>query len=362
MKKFLLIGGLIFLLLMIMSASEKDKNKINNQAGGQKEPIKETTNGKYLWGIGYFPFNPVFSTADAMAKIKEASDIVYIQRHWMESQNPDQRDFFTTLKDDVSEARKKKLKVYIAFEILSPNRDKLELPSNLSGNFSSKVVQDAFVDMVTKIANEYEPEYFILNVEANTYKNFNPTDYQAFRSTYERAYNAVKSVNSKIKVGVSLVYSDFDNKDCIDSGDIARFRSEASDFTKLDIFAVSTYPMCYITPSKIPDDFLFKIGELSTKPLFISETGWVSKGIIFIGSESNQAKYVEALARSADYAEKNGKDIEAVNYVGLIDPSKEVCDAITTIYPSLSWYCNLSLINLNGEAKPAYIKLKALND
>lgn len=375
MKKYIFIGLVIFLLLAMMSGEDKNKKEsVSNSTGNEapkntkvEEPAEEQkdqptkeSDAEYLLGIGYFPFNPIFNTSDVMSKIKETAHIAYIQRHWQEDQNPDKKDFFSTLKNDVSEARKKNLKVYIAFEILSVNRDKLELPSNLSGNFSSPAVRNAYIDMITRVTKEYEPDYFILNVEANMYKYQNNSDYAAFKTLSEEAYSAIKKANSKTKVGVSLLYSDYNNKGCFEQSDLERLKNDASDFSKIDIFAVSTYPMCFITPSQLPDNFLFDVANISSKPLFISETGWVSSGLPPIGSESNQAGFIKALGRSADFTSDNNKKVEAINYVGLIDPPKQICDAITQIYPSLSWYCNLSLIDLKGNPKPAFVEMKNL--
>lgn len=353
----------LFIIILILSAlsGKKSTQNTTTKNGGSKTtttstvtpPGGETTkSGSYLLGIGYSHFNTVPGLAQSVSEIKKVSDIIYIQHPWQESvSNP---DFFTSLNNEVSEARRQGLKIYIAIEVFNADRSAVDLPSNLSGNLGTPAVQDAYIAYVKKIASTYKPDYLMLNVEANILKQNDAGAYAPYPALYAKAYDAAKSASGNTKVGVSIALFNKDSSGCFTSSDFSRFQSDAQDFSKGDFLAISYYPMCYLDPKLFPESFLSNIAQVSNKPLFVSETGWMSEGLSGIGSEANQTAYIDSLARSADYAVKQGAKIDAINYVTLSDPSKQMCDYIVSVLPSLSWYCRLGLLHLDGSEKPAY--------
>jgi len=342
--KWILIAVAVFIVLAIIGNLSEDKD-----IKPKEKPVVSDNLVKF--GIGYFPLNPIYDSNAAWTKANQVADIAYIQRHWKEDTNPDGKDFFNTLENDVKVARSKGMEIYIAFEVLSPERESLELPSGLNGDFSDGEIKKEYVNIVEKVAKEYKPEYFILNVEVNLYKQYNLQDYETYKSVYEEAYDIVKSVSPNTQVAVSLVYLDFNNKDCFDSEDTLTFSSFVQDFPKQDIFAVSMYPLCYGSPKNIPSDLFTRLNTLSEKPLFISEIGYPSESFFGIESdEKTQADFVSKI-KSLDGA-------KVINYVSLIDPSEAVCDLIVQASPSLAWYCSLSLIDEDGVEKEGFEVLK----
>ncbi len=336
--KWILIVVVIFIILAVIGNLTDDNEP--------KEKPNVSDNLVKL-GIGYFPLNPIYDSNSAWTKASQVADIAYIQRHWKEDSNPDKKDFLNTLENDVKVAKSKGMEIYLAFEVLSPERESLELPSGLSGDFSNENVKQAYLDMVKNVAKTYKPDYFILNVEINLHKQHNPIDYDNYKAVYEEAYDIVKSVSSKTLVAISLSYQDFNGKDCFDSEDTLTFGSFVQDFPKQDIFAVSTYPLCYGNPKNIPSDLFTRLNVLSEKPLFISEIGYPSESFFGIKSNENiQAEFVEKI--------KSLEGAEIINYVSLIDPSEAVCDLIVQASPSLAWYCSLSLIDEDGNEKEGF--------
>jgi hypothetical protein len=337
LKFLLIIVGILIVLIVMGNLSDKNKGNPNEQNVSNTVKI----------GIGYFPLNPIYDSDTAWTKASQVADIAYIQRHWKEKSNPDGKDFFNTVKDDVRIAKSKGMEIYIALETLSPERELLELPSELKGDFSNEKVKQEYLDTVKLVAENYKPDYLILNVEVNLYKQHNPQDYENYKILYGEAYDLVKQVSPNTKTAVSLSYQDFNGKDCFDSEDTSTFSSFVKDFPKQDIFAVSTYPLCYGNPKNIPNDLFTRLNTLSKKPLFISETGYPSKSFFGINSnEKTQAEFVKKI--------KSLEGTEIVNYVSLIDPSEEVCDLIVKAFPNLAWYCSLSLIDEEGDEKQGF--------
>lgn len=322
--------------------------------------------GNYLLGAGYFPLNTAIDNKAAYDKIKDIADVAFIQRHWKESQNPENKDFYATVSDDIAIARNRGLKIYLALEALSALRDKIELPEGLSGDFSDNQVRQAYLNLIRKVAAGFKPDFFILNVEINMYKKYNPKDYLAYKDFYPQAYQAVKELSPGTKVSVSITYADYDEKNCIDAADKSIFKQFVADFEKnSDMLAVSVYPFCYFKPSAIPVNFFSEIANFSTLPLFIAETGWMSKSFslsfffTFKSSPKTQAEYIDRLYKLTEDARAKNKEVSVVNYVGIIDPGKIVCKMIKSKFPVLGWYCSLCLLDMRGKEKPAYLMMKA---
>lgn len=337
--------------------------------GAQQINPQLTVKKSCALGIGYFQRNPAMANETAWDKIQKAADIVYIQRNWKESKNPGNKGFYESVAEDIAIARSKGLKIYLALEALSVGRDKLELPDGLRGDFSDSEIKKAYLSLVRKAAEDFKPDFFVLNVEVNLYKKFNPQDYAAYKDLYPEAYRAVKEVSPDTQTSVSISYEDFNGKNCFDEADKNIFRGFLADFEQnSDILAVSVYPFCYSRPAAIPDNFFTDLANFSSLPLFISETGWMSKSfplILFISFKSSpkaQAEYVKRLYKLAENAEIAGKQISAINYISLVDPDPLTSKLIRSKYPALSWYCTLALCDMFGKEKPAYLMMKAWKD
>ena len=327
----------------------------------------ENTNTKetpYYLGIGYFDLNPILSLDNAVDSIKNIAHGLFIQKHWQEIQNNDNKAIVDALYDVVTIGRNNNLDIYIALEFLSADRKELELPSGLSGDFTDEMIQNEYIKVVKDIASNYNPKYFILNVEIDMYKNYNLSSYEAYKDVFSRAYDEIKAINKEINIAVSLTLQDFNNLQCIDEDDINYLVDRANDFPKQDMIGISIYPSCFFVPNSIPDNFLNDIASKFNKALFITETGWISKSVDVTDSftltsdEKTQSDYIIKLEQMANYIIEHGNNIMAINYISLIDPSEEVCNSIVADYPQFYWYCILSLIDKDGNYKSAYNSFK----
>ncbi|RTL41522.1 MAG: hypothetical protein EKK48_14250 [Candidatus Melainabacteria bacterium] len=300
-------------------------------------------------------------------RIKEIAEISYTQRSWDEWLNKRSISF-----EEVPLARSKGLKIYAALDLLSYDdpRAHLILANKKFGLFADPKVKADYLALVQEIAVRCKPEYFILLVEANLYKDKNPADYEAFRKIYPEAVALVKRYSPATQVGVSITYGDHNNRDRIDAEDDLYFQKCVTDFDeRSDLLPVSTYPFFYLSPEQIPLDFLSRMASFSRKPLFLTETSWVSesfdltapKGInvTFKSSPDAQCRYYQKIAACADYALSQKRKIEAINFISLNDPRPLSVAIFKVVNRQFAWFCSLAVSENSGKPKPAFQFMKA---
>lgn len=300
-------------------------------------------------------------------RIKDAAEISYMQRNWDEWQNNHAISY-----DEIPFARAKGLKIYVALDLLSYDnpRANLLLANKKTGLFSDAKVKAAYLALVQEIAARCKPDYFILLVEANLYKDKNPADYEAFKKLYPEAVALIRKYSPATKLGVSITYGDHNGHDLLDAEDDAYFKSCVADFDEnSDMLSVSTYPFFYLNPRIIPVDFLSRIASFSKKPLFVSETSWVSepfdidlpggKKFKFQSTPDTQAEYFLKLGESAEHAQLQNRKIEAINFVSLNDPKPFSAAIFKVINAKFAWFCSLAVSENSGKPKPAYEFMKA---
>ncbi|MBI2810615.1 MAG: glycosyl hydrolase 53 family protein [Candidatus Melainabacteria bacterium] len=300
-------------------------------------------------------------------RIKDAAEISYMQRNWDEWQNKHNISY-----DEIPFARSKGLKIYLALDLLSYDnpRANLLLADKKSGLFSDAKVKADYLALVQEIAARCKPDYFILLVEANLYKDKNPADYEAFKKLYPEAVALVRKYSPATKLGVSITYGDHNGHDGLDAEDDAYFKKCVADFDdNSDMLSVSTYPFFYLNPHALPIDFLNRMASFSKKPLFVSETSWVSepfdidlpggKKFTFKSSPYTQGEYLLKLSQCADYALLQKRKIEAINFVSLNDPKPLSVSVFKLINPKFAWFCSLAVCENSGKPKPAYEFMKA---
>ncbi|TAK33521.1 MAG: hypothetical protein EPO21_13170 [Chloroflexota bacterium] len=316
-----------------------------------------------LLAVGYHPLNGQVDRNAVWDAIGQVANAVLIQRHWRADMNPGGLDFHASLAEDVAEARRRGLKVIIAFELLAADRRRLELPANLTGDFASTDVKNAYLALLQKAAAEYRPDVFVVNVEANLYKKHDPQGYANWVTGWRWTYQMLKSQNSSpsTKYCVSLSYSDYDGANCLDPGDLVKLKLFAADYAGYqDLLAISLYPTCYGDPYTIPTGLLEGLSSISSLPLFIAETGWPSEPFqitpdtTFPASQEAQRAYIEKLRAMAGSV----SNLAGITYISIVDPEDLVCQAIVQSYPALGWYCTLSVLDKQGAPKAAYSAMK----
>lgn len=289
-----------------------------------------------------------------------------MQRSWDEWLNQRATSF-----DEIPLARSKGLKIYAALDLLSYDdpRANLILANKKFALFSNPKVKADYLALVQEIAARCKPDYLILLVEANLYKDKNPVDYQAFCKIYPEAVALVKTYSPSTKVGVSITYGDHNNRNSIDAEDDAYFQKCVADFENhSDLLPVSTYPFFFLSPDLIPTDFLSRMASFSKKPLFLTETSWVSEpfdltspqgtNVTFKSSPEEQCRFYQKMASCANYAISQNRKIEGINFISLNDPRPTSVAIFKVINRQFAWFCSLAVSDNDGKPKPAYLFMK----
>ncbi len=170
----------------------------------------------------------------------------------------------------------------------------LEVPPDMDPdtNMSDPGFRTRWVDHVRNISAEWQPEYYCLGNEVNSYHGWDPENAVDFQdnlpSLMAESYTAIKEVSPDTKVVLTfrlLELYHYDNLDLL----------ELFDDTMVDIIAFTSYPSRtgdYDTPADLPDDYYYRIVEhTGLIPLAIAELGWTTHAA-FGGDEDEQAEFL----------------------------------------------------------------------
>ena len=195
------------------------------------------------------------SVKEGYSKIAECCDCAYIQGNWNEWLRPGLFD------KEIELARSKGLKVYVALDLLGYKpkpRANIDLPkgSGFKSDFTDARVQSTYLRiLVRRIAEDDHPDYFVVLVEANLHKKFNPASFAAYKGLYPTVVNEVHRLSPSTKVAASVVYGDLTAPKGFDDQDRKQyFVQSVQDFDSIsDLLAVSTYPKYYLDPAENTD-------------------------------------------------------------------------------------------------------------
>jgi len=167
-------------------------------------------------------------------------------------------------------------------------------PPGYVASFGDVQVRQRYLNDVTAVAAA-QPDYIVMQTEANLMYRFNRPEFENFRSLYAEAYAAVKAVSPNTKVGISYLYSQWFLDWVINDIDVPAL------LTPYDFVAFTTYPEWLVSDghypniAAIPPDFhgYARIAYPDASIVF-SEVGWSSKGR---GTPELQVEFVQNLPR-----------------------------------------------------------------
>jgi hypothetical protein len=158
-----------------------------------------------------------------------------------------------------------------------------------------------FSSVVTGIAEQYQPPFFILGAEINRIWEQHPAAYEAFIAQWPAVYDVIKTASPDTQVGTSFQY-EFLRGEGFLSGQQREPQWQLLDpFVQVgDFIGLSTYPFFdYETPDAIPADYYAEVAERTGLPLAFTEMGWPSRPLStfpesgYGGSEAEQAAFAE---------------------------------------------------------------------
>lgn len=283
MKKiiFVLVGIFGLALLGIVVAAILGLSK-KEETGDKFPPIEE----KFRKGVSYSPYN-VLASADFWIMAKEAGEVVRSGGDWL--------DFGGEGKISrviVGLARQNGLVPVIEVNFFNQDTGELLRPLNEAN-------RTAYINEAVEFAEKYEPPYFGIGVEIDTFYRRNPKEFDNFVSLFNETYDAVKAVSPDTKIFTTFQLERTKGL----GGGIFGGKNDTSKnnwnllakFAKADLLAFSTYPgLIYKDPADIPADYYTSIRKYTSKPIAFTEIGWASSAGIkgWESSEVEQKKFV----------------------------------------------------------------------
>jgi len=167
-------------------------------------------------------------------------------------------------------------------------------PTGYVKSFADPAVRSRFIQDVVAIAR-LKPDYLVLIAEANLMYRYNRAEFDQFRTLYQSAYNVVKIMSPKTKVGASWHHLLWYAQLYLEGKDVP------SQLTPYDFIAFTTYPDSLIrdgifdSVEDIPDTWFGSTRDAyPNKTIVFTETGWASIGT---GGPEAQAAFVRSLPR-----------------------------------------------------------------
>ncbi|MCX7886150.1 MAG: arabinogalactan endo-1,4-beta-galactosidase [Verrucomicrobiae bacterium] len=154
---------------------------------------------------------------------------------------------------------------------------KLVVPPDLPASITlaDAAFRSRWLEHVTRVAREFQPPYFSLGNEVDSFYHYGPSqqrDFDHYVSLVAESYDAVKAVSPRTQVMVVFRYEEMAAKKGYDL--LRKF-----DANKLDLFGFTTYPdlQKFAGPSAIPPDYYRPIlDRIGQKPAAFTEIGWAT--------------------------------------------------------------------------------------
>ena len=158
----------------------------------------------------------------------------------------------------------------------------------------------AYQAKAVEFAQKYQPPYFGIGAEIDTFYRKNPKEFDNFVTLFNSAYDAIKEASPHTRV-----FTTFQLERTMGlRGGIFGGKNDTSknnwslleEFSKADLIAFTTYPgLIYKDPADIPADYYTAIRKYAAKPIAFTEVGWSSSAGIsgWESSEAEQKEFVE---------------------------------------------------------------------
>jgi len=190
-------------------------------------------------------------------------------------------------------------------------------------DFDSPEVITAYTNFALDLIGRFNPTYFNYGTEASELILSNITEYNKFVTFAQQVSANIKAVYPGVKLMISVALKS------PGSAEMTLIENNiASMLPYIDVLGVSVYPYIFYNhankgdPDNLPVDWLSQAQALApTKPIAITETGWIAEDLIIpafmvnvTSNEINQQKYVTRLLQ-----ESNQLSAEFVIWWSIID-------------------------------------------
>jgi hypothetical protein len=207
-------------------------------------------------------------------------------------------------------------KMYLAVTPLNTSRSGIADSWTAAGNnitvapwsgyaLDSTQVKSAYLNFCRRAIQFFNPDYFAFGIEVNLLEQNSPTQWQAYLNLQGYIYTQLKSLYPNLPIFVTQTAVDVLGSDYVDKPTSqAAFDAVMA---SSDYFAISVYPYLskYLT-TQIPGDFFDRLVAKTTKPVVISEGGYLAQtvtlsgGLTFSTDTTKQDNYIKMLLAAAD--------------------------------------------------------------
>lgn len=350
MKKILVGLVLLFVVIFILNAGDKGKDK--EEAGVKPDTTPNTatsntatppkTSWRIVKGTYFMPIDfPSSMLYNEEAKIKQYYDLnrqigshVSVLQRW-----DDNTEVFLYRIWDRSKTEGFKFYLYLD-PLTGMTHAKSAPPSSLSGKtFADTELRNAFKQKVLEYAAK-KPDVLGIGTEVNLMLfHDNQEEFDNYVSLAKETYDVVKAKYPRQVVTISFSWEIMIIKNQYDI--LSKFKNS------LDLYTFTSYPNIFAAniPSDLKTDFYSKIRTyLPSQKVAISELGWFSAGR---STEEDQAKFIARLPELL----KNLKP-EYITYFHMFDLSTDI-----TTDPQFN---SLGLFHRDGTPKPSWEEMKKI--
>ncbi len=187
-----------------------------------------------------------------------------------------------------------------------------------SKGFADPTLRAAFLEYVSYIVRNYQPDYLAVGVEINMYAERANEPFADFISLYQESYVLAKGLKPDVKVFPTFQLEDLEGT--LGQVHPARWETVALFGGLLDALAISTYPYLadISSASELRGDYFSQLKTHYDGEVIIAETAYPSgptEGSLTLGTEEDQAIYLLRLLEDA-----NANGIGAVVWLAALDP------------------------------------------
>ena len=203
--------------------------------------------------------------------------------------------------------RSKRLTIFVTFDAtdgLGRDKDSREL-REAGRSIAEPAIQQLYRTYVTAWVQAIRPDYIGLGAETNLIRLAAPRSvYDGLKTMLNATAADVRAVAPGVPlyttVQVDVAWGRLQN-----TNQYTGVEQDFSDFPFAQVLGLSTYPYLanFGTPAQVPIDYLSRLRNGRTIPLFIAEGGWTSAAVTNVqSSPAQQAAYVGRMGELLDHA------------------------------------------------------------
>ena len=276
------------------------------------EPSPSPLTRSYLMGFSGFPPKPDLTAAITSIQMwsqRADAAIFHIEPPWkLLLDGGDIAAHISTEHAGLAQFyRSRNLKIFVTFDAtdgLGRDKDSREL-REAGRSIAEPAIQQLYRTYVTAWVRAIKPDYIGLGAETNLIRLAAPRPvYDGLKAMLNATAADVRAVAPDVPL-YTTVQVDVAWGRLQGTSQYIGVEEDFRDFPFAQVLGLSTYPYLanFATPAQVPTDYLSRLKNGRTIPLFIAEGGWTSAAVTNVpSSPEQQAAYVRRMGELLDNA------------------------------------------------------------